>query len=136
MWYALPFFDYYQIFDNSDWTTIDTYPSHIVLPLHFTRDEIHLVASYRSKNRLPVVTYRHKTTQTSITRSAQPLVGLTRQASGIDPTLLDYYRKSGAFNECRYLPIINSVHLKLLLTPMLGRLRDPPHFISSMLGDN
>jgi phosphatidylinositol-3-phosphatase len=42
------------------------------------------VASYRSRNRLPVATWIHPTNGAAITRCSQPLVGVTERRCGDD----------------------------------------------------
>lgn len=93
---------------------------HLVVPSTLTLADLLAIAPYRSKNRIPVVTYRHAPTQTCLARSSQPLVGLTRHACGGDALLLEYYRKSGVINEARcaclhLLPSPCGVHVVLRL---------------------
>lgn len=136
-----------RIFDNSSWSLCDTYPPYVVLPAGLSDVDIWTASAHRSKQRLPVVTYRHVvpmrkenmdekknnnndnsdqtnevsynglkhnessnnssssrnrmtnvTTRTGgsvLTRSAQPLVGLTLKSCAADEKLLNLYRLLG-----------------------------------------
>jgi hypothetical protein len=53
-----------------------TYPKLLLVPSAFTDEDLHVVAKYRSKQRLPVVTWFDVRTGAHIARSAQPLVGV------------------------------------------------------------
>jgi hypothetical protein len=59
-------------------------------------------AGFRSKARLPVVTYLHKPTGAVLTRSAQPMVGLAQKNCPEDEKLLNLYRCKGRTLELRY----------------------------------
>lgn len=74
---------------------MDTYPPYFVVPAALTGPEIQAAAAYRSKGRLPAVTYRHARTGAVMTRSAQPLVGITMKGCKSDEKLLDLYRLQG-----------------------------------------
>lgn len=85
--------------DNSDFTMVDTYPAFFVLPAAISFQEIIVAINYRSKGRLPAVTYRHRNTGAVLTRSAQPLVGLTTKKCPADEKMLDLYRLKGISND-------------------------------------
>ena len=93
-----------RVFDNSTWSLCETYPPYVVLPKGLSDVDTWTASAHRSKQRLPVVTYLHhaqrKNGKTSdagtgtgtkstnslssgasvLTRSAQPLVGLTMKS--------------------------------------------------------
>jgi hypothetical protein len=52
-------------------------------------------AGFRSKQRLPVVTYLHRPNGVVLTRSAQPMVGLGQKNCPEDEKLLNLYRCKG-----------------------------------------
>lgn len=54
-----------------------------------------LITGFRSKARLPVVTYLHGPTGAVLTRSAQPMVGLGQKNCAADAKLLNLYRCKG-----------------------------------------
>jgi myotubularin-related protein 1/2 len=58
-------------------------------------DQIVAAAAFRSRGRLPAVTYLHGPTKAVLTRSAQPLVGITQKNCPEDELLLNLYRLKG-----------------------------------------
>lgn len=60
-----------------------------------TAEQIATAAAFRSRGRLPVVTYLHPTSKAVLTRSAQPLVGITQKNCPEDELLLNLYRLKG-----------------------------------------
>jgi myotubularin-related protein 1/2 len=66
-----------------------------VVPKKLTIDQICAAAAFRSRGRLPVVTYLHAATKAVLTRSAQPLVGITQKNCPEDELLLNFYRLKG-----------------------------------------
>lgn len=85
----------WKIFKNIDYSISDTYPPYIVLPSQLSLEQVKLASQFRSRNRLPCVTYLHKFSNAVITRSAQPLVGLTQKNSIEDENLLNLIRMKG-----------------------------------------
>ncbi|PNS16019.1 hypothetical protein CAC42_4420 [Sphaceloma murrayae] len=61
---------------NHDYVYSPTYPSVLVVPSSVSDNVLKHGGSYRSKVRIPALTYRHPVNNCSITRSSQPLVGL------------------------------------------------------------
>src|SRR5690554_7782249 len=60
-----------------------------------TSDELlHKVAAFRSKGRLPVLSWRHPVTKATICRCSQPLVGLNNSRSEEDETLVSMIRSA------------------------------------------
>lgn len=57
------------------------------VPEKTTDEELQEVARFRSKQRLPCLSWRHPTNQAVIVRCAQPLVGLTGKKSPADEKL-------------------------------------------------
>lgn len=53
-----------------------TYPGLLVVPSTISDNVLRYGGSYRSKTRIPALTYLHSVNNCSITRSAQPLVGM------------------------------------------------------------
>ena len=69
----------WRILEQSNYEIADTYPKYLALPLedHFSNEDVITAAKFRSKGRLPVITYRCSKTGAVLTRSSQPMVGLT-----------------------------------------------------------
>lgn len=85
----------WKIYDNSSYTLCDTYPIQVVVPSNISDNDLIIAAEYRSKRRLPVVTYLHKASGAVLTRSAQPMVGILSKTCLIDVKLLNLYRSKG-----------------------------------------
>lgn len=60
---------------NKDYQYSPTYPAILVVPSSITDSTLKHGGVYRSKQRIPALTYLHSVNNCSITRSAQPLVG-------------------------------------------------------------
>jgi len=86
----------WQIFDNSSFELSDSYPPYLVLPSCMSIKNIFEAAKHRSRERLPVVTYRDMESGSCLLRSAQPLVGITQHKSVNDEILLNACRLSGS----------------------------------------
>ena len=94
----------WKIIDNSGHITnqlCETYPNYLVLPANISDEELNNCAAFRSKQRLPVVTYMHRPTQACLTRSSQTLSTSGSKNLQADVKLLNLYRSSGLFNELR-----------------------------------
>ena len=74
----------------------DTYPPYLVLPASVDEAFLQAAAGYRSRKRLPAVTYYHAATQRVLTRSSQPMLGIVQTTSKPDAKLLNCYRLTGA----------------------------------------
>ncbi|RVX70607.1 hypothetical protein B0A52_05259 [Exophiala mesophila] len=73
---------------NHDYTFSPTYPSTIVVPSAISDNTLNYAARYRSRARIPVLTYLHPVNDCSITRCSQPLVGVRGNRSIQDEKLL------------------------------------------------
>lgn len=80
-----------------------SYPLLALFPYPNVRSSFFLCinAGFRSKARLPVVTYLHGPTGAVLTRSAQPMVGLAQKNCAADAKLLNLYRCKGKALEPR-----------------------------------
>lgn len=65
-----------------------TYPSTIIVPSTISDNTLNYAARYRSRARIPVLTYLHPVNDCSITRCSQPLVGVRGNRSIQDEKLL------------------------------------------------
>lgn len=91
----------WQLLPNTLGSMIPSYPSHFIVPKGFPPDDIANCWTFRSKGRLPVLTYRYHERQTCLVRSSQPMLGLSQSHQQQDIALLNAYRKSGVLNELR-----------------------------------
>ncbi|KAI0240094.1 phosphatidylinositol-3-phosphatase ymr1 [Massospora cicadina] len=72
---------------NQKYEFTPTYPSVLVVPKKFTDTALGYAKKYRSKGRLPVLSYLHSNLA-SITRSSQPMLGVKRSRSAQDEGLV------------------------------------------------
>ncbi|KAI1761042.1 phosphatases II [Hypoxylon sp. FL1150] len=73
---------------NKDYTFSPTYPALLVVPSKISDNVIKYAGSYRSRQRIPALTYLHSINNCSITRSSQPLVGFRGNRSIQDEKLV------------------------------------------------
>ncbi|XP_038630276.1 myotubularin-related protein 1b isoform X2 [Scyliorhinus canicula] len=60
---------------NSNYELCDTYPSVVVVPTSVKDDDLCKVAAFRTRGRIPVLSWIHPESQATITRCSQPMVG-------------------------------------------------------------
>ncbi|KAI0181008.1 phosphatases II [Hypoxylon sp. FL1284] len=73
---------------NKDYAFSPTYPGLLVVPSKISDNVIKYAGSYRSRQRIPVLTYLHSLNNCSITRSSQPMVGFRGNRSIQDEKLV------------------------------------------------
>ncbi|TDZ24454.1 Phosphoinositide 3-phosphatase [Colletotrichum orbiculare MAFF 240422] len=73
---------------NKDYTFCDTYPSVLVVPSTISDNVLKYAKDYRSRNRIPALSYIHSVNNCTITRSAQPKSGITRKTNVQDEKLV------------------------------------------------
>ncbi|KAI1128559.1 protein-tyrosine phosphatase-like protein [Nemania abortiva] len=73
---------------NKDYSFSPTYPALLVVPTKISDNVIKYAGPYRSRARIPVLTYLHSLNNCSITRSSQPLVGFRGNRSIQDEKLV------------------------------------------------
>lgn len=73
---------------NAKYELCDTYPPLLVVPSAATDEDLKQIAQFRSRGRIPVLSWIHPQSQATITRSAQPLVGLSNKRSRDDERYL------------------------------------------------
>ncbi|KAH8653362.1 protein-tyrosine phosphatase-like protein [Xylariales sp. PMI_506] len=73
---------------NKDYTFSPTYPGMLVVPSKISDNVIKHAGPYRSRQRIPVLTYLHSINNCSITRSSQPCVGLRGHRSVQDEKIV------------------------------------------------
>lgn len=72
---------------NSKYELCPTYPDVFYVPASISDDDVREVAKFRSKQRLPVLSWIHPASHAAIVRCAQPLVGVRGQKSEADERL-------------------------------------------------
>ncbi|KZO95777.1 phosphatases II [Calocera viscosa TUFC12733] len=74
---------------NKDYSFCPTYAARLVVPARISDTVLTHAAKYRSKARIPALTYHHWANFATITRSSQPMVGLTNSRSIQDEKLIE-----------------------------------------------
>lgn len=73
---------------NKDYTFCDTYPAFLVVPSKISDNVLKYAKDFRSRNRIPALSYIHPVNNCTITRSSQPLSGITRKTNVQDEKLV------------------------------------------------
>ena len=74
---------------NKSQTFSPTYPKFIVVPQKISDVQLEVISSFRSQGRIPALSYLHKHNSASITRSAQPLIGVKRSKCTEDEIMIE-----------------------------------------------
>ncbi|XP_066105651.1 myotubularin isoform X1 [Saccopteryx bilineata] len=81
-------------FINKCYELCDTYPALLVVPFRATDEDLKRVATFRSRNRIPVLSWIHPENKTVIVRCSQPLVGMSGKRNKDDEKYLDIIRET------------------------------------------
>ncbi|KAG0669071.1 hypothetical protein C6P45_004143 [Maudiozyma exigua] len=73
---------------NKDYKLTPTYPNKLIVPKSIPDTLLNHCSKYRSKGRFPTLSYYYKRHGNSITRSSQPMPGITKQRSIQDEKLI------------------------------------------------
>lgn len=73
---------------NKDYKYSKTYPSLLVVPTKISDNVLNHAGQYRSRQRIPVLVYRHPINNCSITRSSQPQPGIRGNRNPQDERLV------------------------------------------------
>ncbi|XP_078457232.1 phosphatidylinositol-3,5-bisphosphate 3-phosphatase MTMR2-like isoform X1 [Lampetra planeri] len=73
---------------NESYELCDTYPTVLVVPRSATDDDLRRTAAFRSRGRLPVLSWLHPGNLASLTRCSQPQVGVSGKRSREDERYL------------------------------------------------
>ena len=84
----------WRLVDNSMYDLTETYPSAFIVPSQLSAEEITEAAAYRSRKRLPAVTWGAPNGAV-LARSSQPMSGITASRSLADKLLLNLLRTKG-----------------------------------------
>ncbi|TPX31852.1 hypothetical protein SmJEL517_g04911 [Synchytrium microbalum] len=80
---------------NEHYEFSSTYPKLLVVPNKISDNVLKHTAKFRSKARIPALSYLHRHNMVSITRSSQPMVGLRNNRSVQDEKLVECIFGSG-----------------------------------------
>ncbi|KAI1898881.1 hypothetical protein AGOR_G00076970 [Albula goreensis] len=81
-------------FLNQRYELCDTYPSILMVPYKATEEDLRKVATFRSRCRIPVLSWIHPDNLAVITRCSQPLVGMSGKRNKDDERYLDIIRET------------------------------------------
>ncbi|KAF8511020.1 protein phosphatase [Hysterangium stoloniferum] len=87
---------------NKDFTFCPTYPARLVVPAKISDTTLAYACKYRSRARIPTLSYLHWANFGTITRSSQPMVGLTNNRSVQDEKLIEAIFQSHYFPDSPY----------------------------------
>ncbi|KAL2806961.1 myotubularin-related protein 2 isoform 1 [Daubentonia madagascariensis] len=108
---------------NERYELCDTYPALLVVPANIPDEELKRVASFRSRGRIPVLSWIHPESQATITRCSQPMVGVSGKRSKEDEKYLQAVMDSNAQSHKIFIfdarPSVNAVANKLILAGAL-----------------
>ena len=98
---------------NQNFQFCPTYPSLMIVPERITDNVLKHTGKFRSKSRIPCLSYIHKNNHITITRSSQPLVGLNKNRSIQDEKLIETIFNSGLVP-----PVSGKMHLIIDARPL------------------
>lgn len=88
---------------NANYELSPTYPAVLCVPASIDDQHLAQGASFRSKRRLPVLSWRHPVNGATITRCSQPMVGLGNSRSPYDEAMLEAIRQASKSPAMRLL---------------------------------
>lgn len=74
---------------NQKYELCDSYPAVLAVPRSVSDDDLRAVANFRSRSRLPVLSWIHPTSLATITRCSQPLCGVSGKKSQEDESYVN-----------------------------------------------
>uniref|UniRef100_A0A8C5E9X6 Myotubularin n=1 Tax=Gouania willdenowi TaxID=441366 RepID=A0A8C5E9X6_GOUWI len=80
-------------FINEKYDFCDTYPHVLAVPFESKDEDLRRVATFRSRGRIPVLSWIHRENQAVIVRCSQPLVGMSGKRNRDDERYLDVIRE-------------------------------------------
>ncbi len=98
---------------NENYELCDTYPAVLAVPSAATDDYLRSFASFRSRGRIPVLSWLHPESQASITRCSQPSVGMSGKRNREDESYIQFIMDANAQSHKIFImdarPIANAV---------------------------
>uniref|UniRef100_A0A665ULG2 Myotubularin n=1 Tax=Echeneis naucrates TaxID=173247 RepID=A0A665ULG2_ECHNA len=81
-------------FINKNYELCDTYPTVLAVPFKSKEEDLRRVATFRSRGRIPVLSWIHRENQAVIIRCSQPLVGMSGKRNKDDERYLELIREA------------------------------------------
>ncbi|KAK7069417.1 Myotubularin-related protein 2, partial [Halocaridina rubra] len=98
---------------NEHYEICETYPAVWAVPAAANDNDLRSVAAFRSRGRIPVLSWIHPESQATITRCAQPLVGVSGKRSRDDETYIQHIMDANAQSHKIFImdarPSVNAV---------------------------
>uniref|UniRef100_A0A6G3MEM2 Myotubularin-related protein 2 (Trinotate prediction) n=1 Tax=Henneguya salminicola TaxID=69463 RepID=A0A6G3MEM2_HENSL len=97
---------------NENFSLCPTYPKILAIPKNVTDETLNLIKKFRSKARIPVLSWVHPKNQCSITRCSQPQTGATKRNEDDENYILSIIKASPSCHKLIILdarPKINAV---------------------------
>ncbi|XP_026173215.1 myotubularin isoform X2 [Mastacembelus armatus] len=91
---GLPNIKWRITFINKNYELCDTYPTVLAVPFKSKEEDLRRVAAFRSRGRIPVLSWIHRENQAVIVRCSQPLVGMSGKRNKDDERYLDMIREA------------------------------------------
>ncbi|CAG8720546.1 7767_t:CDS:2, partial [Acaulospora morrowiae] len=92
-----------------------TYPQVLVVPSKISDNVLNHASKFRSKNRVPALSYLHRYNKASITRSSQPMVGLKQNRSIQDEKLIEAVFQSNVQTSSNGQPVYGATATNLIV---------------------
>ena len=84
----------FRLYHNQGFKLCMTYPEHLVVPKAINNSQVEGCAKFRTKSRLPALTYYHRETGTSIWRCSQCMQSYSRRSTDDEDMLMEIGRTS------------------------------------------
>ena len=78
----------FRVMKNTDYKFCESYPKRLIVPNNITDEELKKCSEFRTKNRIPTLTYRYNLNGSCIWRSSQTKGGFSNYANKSDVLLL------------------------------------------------
>lgn len=108
----------WRVVSNRDFAICSTYPSYLCLPSSIDVPTLMKASQFRTKNRIPTLTWKHPSNDATLCRSSQPNVGLLGSGDRSDEQLMEAIKQSNPAGELLHLcdarPKVNAEANKLL----------------------
>jgi len=98
---------------NEKYGICDTYPQILALPALMQNEDLYEVAKFRSRGRIPILSWIHPQSLATITRCSQPLTGMSGKRSKEDEKMISLILDANAQSHRIYIydarPKVNAV---------------------------
>ena len=91
--------EHFRLFDNSNYSVCKTYPAKFIVPQKLADSVVVECSNFRTKNRLPAMSYYHRKTGCSIWRSSQCMNGRFNKRNVGDESMLIEIGKTANNNQ-------------------------------------